>query len=207
VDAEQLVIDQALDEIGYTPSGAQHAEVHAPRRRELASLPRANDQQRRRRDEQPRGGVNNPSTSVLATDPATVSSARRRSRLPAAGRRRSSGLLAVGRAEWEGVGESGLLEDAVHVRRTASQLELDSSSLRLRVESDDHSQTGGVDEMEPVEVEVDSSQAGRLDCPLERGLDGEGRLHVEIAAQRRDDGVGARGQLDGSRVAGRHVAL
>jgi hypothetical protein len=120
---------------------------------------------------------------------------------------RSSGSLAVGRAEWEGVGESGFFEDAVHVRRTASQLELDSSSLRLRVESDDHSQTGGVDEMEPVEVEVDSSQAGRLDCPLERGLDGEGRLHVEIAAQRRDDGVGARGQLDGSRVAGRHVAL
>jgi hypothetical protein len=119
---------------------------------------------------------------------------------------RSSGLLAVGRAEREGFGESGLLEYAVHGRRPASQLELDSSSLCLRMESHDHSHAGRVDEVKPVEIEVNSSQAGRLECPLEYGLDSEGRLHVEIAGKRGDHSVTARGQLDGCRFASRHVA-
>jgi hypothetical protein len=72
VDAEQLMVDEALDEVERTPSGEQHAEVRAPRWRQLASLPRANDQQGRCRDEQPRGEVKDPSTSVLASNPATV---------------------------------------------------------------------------------------------------------------------------------------
>src|SRR5215217_574788 len=53
VDAEQLVIDDALDDVEDTPTGEQHAEMNAPRRRQLAALPGTDYQQHRRDDQEP----------------------------------------------------------------------------------------------------------------------------------------------------------
>jgi hypothetical protein len=47
VNVEQVMVDEALHQIEGAPSGEDDAEVRTPRRRELASLPRADDQQGR----------------------------------------------------------------------------------------------------------------------------------------------------------------
>jgi hypothetical protein len=39
VDVEQLMVDEALDDVERTPADKQHADVCAPRWRQLASLP------------------------------------------------------------------------------------------------------------------------------------------------------------------------
>ena len=72
VDAEQLVIDQALHDVEHAPAGEQHPDVRAPRRRQLSPLPGPHGEHRCDRDEDPGRRWKNPSARVLASSPATV---------------------------------------------------------------------------------------------------------------------------------------
>ena len=44
VNAEKLVVDKAFDDVEDPPAGEQHPEMSAPRRRQLAALPRTEHQ-------------------------------------------------------------------------------------------------------------------------------------------------------------------
>jgi hypothetical protein len=60
MDAEELVVDQTLDEIEGAPPRQQHSEVNAPRRGQLPSLPGPHRQQHATGDEEPGRQVEEP---------------------------------------------------------------------------------------------------------------------------------------------------
>src|SRR5215210_7876468 len=57
MNPKQLVVDQALHQVEDAPAGEQKADVHAPWRGELSSLPRAHEHDGGDCDEQPSGQV------------------------------------------------------------------------------------------------------------------------------------------------------
>ena len=60
MDAEELVVDQTLDEIEGAPARQQHPDMNAPRRRQLPSLPGPYRQQHATDDEEPCRQVEEP---------------------------------------------------------------------------------------------------------------------------------------------------
>ena len=73
MDAEQLVVDQALNEVEGAPRGEQQAEVRTPTRGELTALPRPNGEQHRGGDENPCGQVEKAVDQRVRLQPARVS--------------------------------------------------------------------------------------------------------------------------------------
>ena len=60
VDTEQLVVDQAFDDVEDSPAGEHHPDVGAPWWRQLSPLPRSNGQTQRRHDDDPGRKVKEP---------------------------------------------------------------------------------------------------------------------------------------------------
>ena len=72
VDAEDLVVDNSLDEVEHPPANEQQAKVAPPRRREAAALPRLPGRQRADQHNTQVEVWKSPSASVLSSRPCTV---------------------------------------------------------------------------------------------------------------------------------------